>query len=205
MERSVRFGPFAGPDSAIMPEVLPLLEQQFELAGDGAEFVLPRLANKNYRKFFRKYLERAGIEIWPALFNNLRKSAVTDAHDWLPPHVCDSWFGHSETIFKEHYAQVTEEHFKLVRQRHSKIPQFTPQQASEIPEKSGTAKKEDIEQDAQCPLDAAGYGKGSKAPENDGIDHWAMRAHKWVVNTGKNQRLLFRTHHRTQFRKAAII
>ena len=24
-----------------------------------------------------------------------------------------------------------------------------------------------------------------------------MRAHKWVVNTGKNQRLLFRTHHRT--------
>ena len=44
-----------------------------------------------------------------------------------------------------------------------------------MPEKSGTEKKEDIEQDAQCPLDAAGYGKGSKAPENDGIDQWAMR------------------------------
>jgi integrase len=161
--------------AGILPEVLPLLMQQSELADDGAEFVLPRMAHKNYRKFFLKYLERAGIKPWPALFNNLRKSSVTDAHDWLPPHVCDSWFGHSETIFKEHYAQVTEEHFKLVRQRHSKTPQFTPQQASEMPEKSGTAKKEDFEQDTQSPLDAAGYGKRSKAPENDGIDHWAMR------------------------------
>jgi integrase len=161
--------------AGILPEVLPLLEQQFELADDGAEFVLPRMAHKNYRKFFLKYLERAGIKPWPALFNNLRKSAVTDAHDWLPPHVCDAWFGHSETIFKDHYAQVTEEHFKAAQNRSSRVAQSVAQQASEMPEKSGTAKKEDIEQNAQCPLDAAGYGKTSKAPENDGIDHWAMR------------------------------
>jgi integrase len=176
--RSPKTAHIEGKDSrlaGILPEVLPLLMRQSELAEVGDEFVLPRMAHKNYRKFFLKYLERAGIEIWPALFNNLRKSAVTDAHDWLPPHVCDSWFGHSETIFKEHYAQVTDEHFKAAQNRSSRVAQSVAQQASEMPEKSGTAKKEDIEQNAQCPLDAAGYGKRSKAPENDGIDHWAMR------------------------------
>ena len=137
--------------------------------------MLPRMAHKNYRKFFLKYLERAGIDVRPALFNNLRKSAVTDAHDWLPPHVCDSWFGHSETVFKEHYAQVTDEHFKAAQNRSSGVAQFVAQLASEIGEKSGTAKKEDFEQDTQSPLEAAGYGKASKTPENDGIDHWAMR------------------------------
>ena len=165
--------PTLGKDSGFQERVKDFDVEQLitQLADEGAEFVLPRMAHKNYQKFFLKYLERAGIDVRPALFNNLRKSAVTDAHDWLLPHVCDSWFGHSETVFKEHYAQVTDEHFKAAQNRSSGVAQ----QASEIGEKSGTAKKEDIEQDAQCPLDAAGYGKASKTPENDGIDHWAMR------------------------------
>jgi len=64
-------------------------------------------------------------------------------------------------------------------------------------------KKEGIKQNAQCPFNAAGYGKASKALENDGTDHWAVRDHKWRVNTGKNQRLFSRTHHRTHFREVA--
>ena len=176
--RSPKTAHIEGKDSrlaGILPEVLPLLEQYFELADNGAEFVLPRMAHKNYRKFFLKYLERAGIAIWPATFNNLRKSAVTDAHDWLPPHVCDAWFGHSETIFKDHYAQVTEEHFKAAQNRSSRVAQSVAQKASEMPELGGTPKKEGIEQNAQSPLDAAGYGKLPKAEEIGGNPKWAMR------------------------------
>jgi hypothetical protein len=44
-----------------------------------------------------------------------------------------------------------------------------------MPVNSGMAKKEDIEQNTQCPLTTAGYSKVSKASENDGIDQWAMR------------------------------
>ena len=128
-----------------------------------------------------------GCTTSPALFNNLRKSAVIDAHDWLPPHVCDSWIGHSETVFKDHYAQVTEEHFKAAQNRSSRVAQSVAQKASEIGEKSGTAKKEDFEQDTQSPFDAAGYGKRSKAPENDGIDHWAMRDSKKVHKHRRNR------------------
>lgn len=124
--------------AGIMPEVLPLLEQMFERADNGAELVLPRMAHKNYTKFFKKYLERAGIEIWPALFNNLRKSAVTDAQEYLPSHVADDWFGHSETVSKEHYRMVTENHFEMVRRRVPATTQITTQQASETPDLIGT-------------------------------------------------------------------
>ena len=36
-----------------------------------------------------------------------------------------------------------------------------------------------------------------------GGDHWAMRDHTWLVNTGENQRLFSSTHYRTDFREVA--
>ena len=161
--------------AGIMPEVLPLLEQQFELAEEGAEFVLPRMAHKNYRKFFLKYLERAGIDVWPALFNNLRKSAVTDAHDWLPPHVCDSWFGHSETVFKDHYAQVTEEHFKAAQNRSSRVAQSVAQQASEMGENGGNPMKKDFGTFVRSLYSEASCVDSENTSENGGNANWAMR------------------------------
>ncbi len=161
--------------AGIMSEVLPLLEQQFEMVDEGAEFVLPRMAHKNYRKFFLKYLDRAGIKPWPALFNNLRKSAVTDAHDWLPPHVCDSWFGHSETIFKDHYAQVTEEHFKAVQNRSSRVAQSVAQKASEMGENGGNPMKKDFVTFVRSLYSEASCGDPENSSENGGNTNWAMR------------------------------
>ena len=161
--------------AGILPEVLPLLEQQFEMADEGAEFVLPRMAHKNYRKFFLKYLERAGIDVWPALFNNLRKSAVTDAHDWLPPHVCDSWFGHSETIFKEHYAQVTDDHFKAAQNRSSRVAQSVAQKASEMGENGGNPMKKDFVTFVRSLYSEASCGDPENSSENGGNTNWAMR------------------------------
>jgi hypothetical protein len=161
--------------AAIMSEVLPFLKQMSDEAKPGSEYVLPRMANKKYRKFFSKYLERAGIDLWPALFNNLRKSAVTDAHDWFPSHVCNAWFGHSETIFREHYGQVTEGHFREARRRTPSISQITPQQASAMGEKAGTEKKKDSEQNAQSPFLVEDCGEWPKPEEIGGSPKWAMR------------------------------
>ena len=150
-------------------------EEHFTRAPDGSDFVLPRVSNKNYRKFFMKYLEMAGIKPWPALFVNVRRSAATDANNFLPPHVCYEWFGHSKDVFLHHYGQVTEEHFKLARQRPSAIPQSTPQQASESSEQAGNQKKKDSEQIAQSPFQMEGYGRDQKSEEIDDSSKWAMR------------------------------
>ena len=46
---------------AIFPEVLSYLQKAFHEAPDGAEFVLPRLAHKNYTRSFNKILKHAGV------------------------------------------------------------------------------------------------------------------------------------------------
>ena len=178
--RSPKTAHISGKESrhpAIMPEVMPYLEEHFARAPDGSDFVLPRMANKNYRKFFIKYLEVEGIRPWPALFVNARRSAATDAHNFFPPHVCYEWFGHSKDVFLHHYGQVTEEHFKLARQRPSAIPQLTPQQASESSEQAGNQKKKDSEQIAQSPFQMEGYGRDQKSEEIDDSSKWAIDAH----------------------------
>ena len=165
--------------AAIMPEVLPYLEQMFNEVEPGSEYVLPRLSHKNYRKSFLRLLNVSGIDPWPALFNNLRKSAVTDAHDWLPSHVCNAWFGHSETIFRNHYGQVTEEHFREALRRIPSTPQITPQitpqQTSESGENAGNKNKKDSEQNAQSPFLIEGNGRDQKSEEINDSSKWAMR------------------------------
>ncbi len=88
---------------------------------------------------------------------------------------CDAWFGHSETIFRNHYTQVTENHFKAARQRASATPQITPQQASETGEHSGTEKQKDSEQKAKSPFSVEGYGSEPKSEEIGGSSKWPMR------------------------------
>ena len=77
-----------------------------------------------------KILNNAGVAPWSNLFNNMRKSAVTDAAKWLPSHIVNAWFGHSEVISIEFYRQVTEEDYKTAVGRESAIPQNFTQQAS---------------------------------------------------------------------------
>ena len=122
-EKSLRY-------PAILPEVRLYLEEAFEQAEEGSVRILRNTSHKNYRKAFLKILKNAGVTPWPNLFNNLRKSAVTDAAAWHPSHVVNEWFGHSEIISNEFYRQVTEEDYRLATERGPAIPQKLPQQAS---------------------------------------------------------------------------
>jgi integrase len=97
----------------IFPEVRPYLEQVFEEAEPGTEFVITRYrdANSNLRTTFEKIIRRAGLNPWQKLFQNLRSTRQTELAEKFPAHVVCAWMGNSEAVAKKHYLQVTDAHF----------------------------------------------------------------------------------------------
>jgi integrase len=122
----------------IFPELRPYLEEAFELAGDGAVYVIGRYrdTSANLRTQLLRIVERAGVFKWPKLFQNLRASRVTEARRQYPAHVCNAWFGHTEQVAQDHYLQVCEDDFeraatKGVSNRVSKSSRRTQGQGTE--------------------------------------------------------------------------
>ena len=113
----------ASREIPIFPELLPFLEEAFELAAPGQTHVVGgnHLAkadgvngwmNCNLRTHLLGLLKLAGVEPWPRLFRNLRSSCGTELLEENPVHVVAAWLGHSVAIMLKHYAQVTNEHFE---------------------------------------------------------------------------------------------
>jgi len=97
----------------IFPELAPFLREAWEAAPEGEDRIFPDITPKsNLRTWLGKLAARAGVELWEKPWVNMRASAVTDAADKFPSHVCEAWFGHSEAIANRHYRQVTEDHFQ---------------------------------------------------------------------------------------------
>jgi integrase len=97
----------------LFPELLPYLQEAFEAADEGAEFVITRYrrTNSNLQTQLRRILWNAGIDPWPRLFQNLRASCDTDLAAHFPAHVCARWLGHTPAIAAKHYLQVTEKDY----------------------------------------------------------------------------------------------
>lgn len=107
----------------LFSELLPYLVEAFELASDGAEFVVDEKfrksamgpngwLNANLRTTFGKIIRRAGLETWPRLFHNLRASRETELVEKYPIQVVTGWLGNSPTVAMRHYLMTTEEHFE---------------------------------------------------------------------------------------------
>ena len=107
----------------IFGELRPYLEECWESAEPGSEFVITRnrppvlksgagWANANLRTRFEKIIKRAGVKTWPRLWHNLRASRQTELADVFPSHVVCAWIGNSEAVAREHYLQVTSDHFQ---------------------------------------------------------------------------------------------
>jgi integrase len=98
----------------LFPELAAALREAWELADEGAVYVLtgrPRGRSVNLRKALLKICRRAGVVPWPKPFTNMRASRVTELADEYPSHVVNAWCGHSEAVSQAHYRQVTESHF----------------------------------------------------------------------------------------------
>ena len=97
----------------IFPELRPLLEEAFASAEEGAEFVITRYRSQeaNLRTQLMRIIKKAGLEPWPAVFHNLRRTRQTELQELFPAHVVCEWMGDSQLVAKDHSLQVTEDHF----------------------------------------------------------------------------------------------
>lgn len=97
----------------IFPELLPHLEEAFEQAAEGDEFVITRYRSQdaNLRTQLQKIIRRAGLEVWQKPWQNLRSSRETELVETFPVHVAAAWLGNTEAVANKHYLQVTDAHF----------------------------------------------------------------------------------------------
>jgi len=93
-------------------ELRPHLEQCFDEAEPGEEFVIRRYRrrNSNPRTPLMKIIRRAGLKPWPKLFQNLRSTRETELADEFPIQVVCDWIGNTEAIASKHSLRVTEDH-----------------------------------------------------------------------------------------------
>ncbi len=98
----------------LFPELRSYLEQVFDEAEPGTEFVITRYrdGNANLRTHLLRIIAKAGLKPWPKLFQNLRSTRQTELAEQFPAHVICAWIGNSQAIAQKHYLQVTDEHFE---------------------------------------------------------------------------------------------
>ena len=120
-----------GGDSRLVPlfpELRPYLQDCFELAEDGTEYVVTqyRKMDTSYSTLLKKKLRAAGLPTWPKPWQNLRSTRETELVERFPIHVVCAWIGNSQVVAQKHYLQGAEDHF-------SKAVQNPVQQIAETP------------------------------------------------------------------------
>lgn len=98
----------------LFKELRPYLDAAFFDPAREGEYVITatRDTGKNLRTHLRRIITRAGVAIWPKLWQNLRASRATELARVLPGHVAAKICGHSQDVAKDHYWQVTDEDLK---------------------------------------------------------------------------------------------
>ena len=100
----------------MFPELKPLFQDVFDEAKAGDVYCITRYRDKtvNLRTQMNKIIKRAGLEIWPKTFQNLRSSRETELFKLTSGNikaVCE-WIGNSPEVAMMHYAQITEADMK---------------------------------------------------------------------------------------------
>jgi len=117
----------------LFPELVPHLHEAFDLATDGAEFVLTKHRKaENLRTHFLRIIKRAGITPWPKLFQNLRASRQTELVKQYPLHLVAAWIGNTPDVAMEHYLQVRDDDFTAASATLKKAVRYPVQQASAV-------------------------------------------------------------------------
>ncbi|MCA9110654.1 MAG: phage integrase SAM-like domain-containing protein [Planctomycetaceae bacterium] len=101
----------------LFPEIRPYLDECYDLAEDGAEFVISRYRkfDSNYGTLLTKHIRQAKLKPWPKPFQNLPSTQETELAEEFPMHVVCSWIGNSQLVAAKHYQQVTDDHFKAAQ------------------------------------------------------------------------------------------
>ena len=97
----------------IVPRLRRVLDELWELAPDRTTLIVPQFQNmrQNLRTHSARIIERAGLKVWPKVFQNMRSSRETDWLSRFPVASVAKWMGHSPVVSMRHYAQALPEHF----------------------------------------------------------------------------------------------
>ena len=122
----------------IFPELRVYLEEVWEQAEPGTEYVITRYRNSNInlRSQLLDIIRKAGLKEWPKLFQNLRSTRQTELAESYPMHVVCAWIGNSAAVTAKHYLQLTDEHFQQALRGPERAAQNPAQQASESARKA---------------------------------------------------------------------
>ena len=149
----------------LFPELRTILEGAFDLAPEGAVYVVdPKYRqgslkpsgwmNCNLRTTFQKIIRRAGLKPWPRLFHAMRASRETELAERFPIHVVTAWLGNTPKIALRHYLMTTEADFaKAVAPAPGDVQpvlQNCMQQASASPRTQQHAKEENPDSSGVC-------------------------------------------------------
>lgn len=92
------------------PDVLAVLQAAYANRASEDSPIVPPITHTSLTKRVKQWIGAAGMKLWPKLLTNFRRSAVTDACDYLPSHVVAAYFGHSEAISKANYRMTIAKH-----------------------------------------------------------------------------------------------
>ena len=98
----------------IFPELREELETLFfSVASEGREFVINRYrsASQNLRTTLEKIVHRAGLEIFPRPFDNLRMTRSNEVYREFGAFAESQWIGHSSRVRADHYLMITDDDF----------------------------------------------------------------------------------------------
>lgn len=188
-----------GKDSRFVPifaELRPYIDELFESAAEGAEFVLPSFARGisrspqtwqsfNLRTQFLRIIRRAGVEPWPRLWHALRSSRQTELSHRFPEYIVCKWMGNSERVADKHYLLVRSDDFARAAAEPTGAPPKTclPAAAGSDSDPSmGDARREkplvfsdvgeagnsrELKKVVEMGLEQSGNGQGICGPEGD--------------------------------------
>ncbi len=126
----------------LFPELRLYLEEAFELAREGSQFVITRYrdGDTNLRTHFQRIIKKAGLKPWGRLFHNLRGSRQTELTEKYPAHVVSNWLGNTPRVAHQHYLQVRDSDFEsaakseavALQNRTSQTVEYKGEQSQEV-------------------------------------------------------------------------
>jgi len=103
-----------------MVPILPQLRALLDLAmveSNNMTGLLLNISYNNHARTIKDAATRAGVELWPKIFQTLRQSFSTTLCERFPEHVVAAWAGHSPEIARRHYMTMRDEYFTEASRR----------------------------------------------------------------------------------------
>jgi len=106
---TVRKGKTKQREIPIFPQLRPFLEDCFD--PEATHVIVRHRAHTNWGTDVKRFIAKAGVEVWPRVFHNLRASVETDLAHRFPIHIVTTWLGNSPKVAADHYLSIRDEDF----------------------------------------------------------------------------------------------